>query len=501
MLVDRRRPAQDPEALVSQYWDALVHGQDSRALPEHASTIHQLYERARTPHPAPDFAAELEAHLMHAAALTNSSSPPLRLQDARQMDPFRPASSVPRGPRTRHDIDGNAVRMVAAAVLLLAIIGSAVAGSLIPRLQHAMTQPPQLPSLEAIQETATPTPTSPQMTVIAHEIWEASENKGAPLHDPFGIGIDRQGNVWVANERSNDFAIYSADGKFIETWGTPGAANGQFASPEDVAFAPDGTFYVSDAGNHRVQQFAPDRSFVRSWSDAGNKSGPLATAETAEHLGHPIMIKVAPDGTIYVSDDERNVIERYSRDGEWLNSLGSGILAGPGGVAFAADGSVWVADYGHELLQVFRPDGTLLRTAGIPGTSAHRLNVPNALAFDDAGRLYVPTSTIVEVFDPSLRLLGHSRRSEGGYSSQVEIELGPNGRIYTTDYMLGLLSAFDLDTDVPPAAADAPALLVEDASSGTPVAAQGAKMASSPLLNIEIPAGDLLGQCACSTDR
>ena len=305
----------------------------------------------------------------------------------------------------------------------------------------------------------------------------------------------------MANERSNDFAIYSADGKFIETWGTPGAANGQFASPEDVAFAPDGTFYVSDAGNHRVQQFAPDRSFVRSWSDAGNKSGPLATAETAEHLGHPIMIKVAPDGTIYVSDDERNVIERYSRDGEWLNSLGSGILAGPGGVAFAADGSVWVADYGHELLQVFRPDGTLLRTAGIPGTSAHRLNVPNALAFDDAGRLYVPTSTIVEVFDPSLRLLGHSRRSEGGYSSQVEIELGPNGRIYTTDYMLGLLSAFDLDTDVPPAAADAPALLVEDASSGTPVAAQGAKMASSPLLNIEIPAGDLLGQCACSTDR
>ena len=461
--MDRHWLDDGPEDLVTQYWDALVRGQDPGTAPDHATTIRQVYERARTPKPSPGFAADLEATLMDAAALRGTRAQDTHRLDARESVSRGRTLFSPRPGRNGTSRLGDTLGLLAAAVLVLALLGGSLAGSRILQRRPATSPPPQLPSLEAVQEAATPQPDGATKRVLTHAAWEVSENQGAPLHDPFGIGIDPQGNVWVANERSNDFAIFAPDGKLIETWGTPGAADGQFASPEDVAFAPDGAFYVADAGNHRIQQFAPDRSFIRSWSDAGNKSGPLATAETAAHLGNPVMIKVAPDGTVYVSDDDQDVIERYSGDGKWLNSLGSGILADPGGVAFAADGSVWVADYGHALLQVFRPDGTFLRTAGIPGTNAHRLNVPPALAFDDAGRLYVPTSYVVEVFDPWLRLLGHTRRSQGGYSSQVEVELGPDGRIYTTDYMLGVLSAFELNEPVPPAAADAPALLVQPA--------------------------------------
>lgn len=468
-MFDHRRPHDTPES-VNAYWDAAARGEWPDPTAPIATTIRQLSERARTPDPSPAFIAELEATLMHAATLQSVELAPTRHDSQQPGGVFPGAPDRSRGGTRRFSMYVPALQILAAAVLLLALIGGGLVSGLIRQPLPIATRPPQLPALEALPEAATPQPDLLGQGVIAREVWETSENQGAPLHDPFGVGIDPQGKLWVTNEHTNSFAIFSPDGTPLETWGTPGAGDGQFSTPEDIAFAPDGTFYVADAGNHRVQQFAPDRSFVRAWSAAASKSGPLATAEVATSLSNPVSIKVGPDGSVYVSDDARNVVERYSADGQWLNSLGGEVadLDQPNGIAIAPDGTVWVADFGHGRLKVFTPDGDYLRAVGKPGAGPGMLSLPAGVAFDPAGRLYVTDSYRVQIFDPSLQLIGHTRRGAGGYSSQVEVELGPDGRIYTTDYMLGIVSAFDLLQPVPAAAPDAPVMPVELAPTTAP---------------------------------
>ena len=42
---------------------------------------------------------------------------------------------------------------------------------------------------------------------------------------------------------------------FVTKWGTYGTGDGQFKKPWGVAVAPDGSVYVSDSYNHRIQKF------------------------------------------------------------------------------------------------------------------------------------------------------------------------------------------------------------------------------------------------------
>ncbi len=44
---------------------------------------------------------------------------------------------------------------------------------------------------------------------------------------------------------------------FISKWGPEGSGDGQFVHPMDVSVALDGSVYVVDANNSRIQKFLP----------------------------------------------------------------------------------------------------------------------------------------------------------------------------------------------------------------------------------------------------
>jgi tripartite motif-containing protein 71 len=214
--------------------------------------------------------------------------------------------------------------------------------------------------------------------------WVATSGK-TPF-EPWTMRSAPDGTLWAVNGTTN-FDLFSRDGTFIESWGTPGSGDGQFdfaranGDPYGrIAFAADGSFYVLDPGNHRIQAFDKDRTFVRAWGSLGTDPGQFID---------PVGLAVDADGNVNVLDDKRNVIETYSPKGEVVRT----IVAYPDAVG-ANEGSndLVVGPNGHLYLSMASPgrvveldrDGAFVRDygKGLFGEQA------GDMAVDSAGRLY-----------------------------------------------------------------------------------------------------------------
>ena len=69
------------------------------------------------------------------------------------------------------------------------------------------------------------------------------------------------------------FKSFQIPGTFITKWGTEGSGDGQFISPFGVAVDPQGHVFVADANNNRVQKFSNNGSFIRKWGTFGFSPG------------------------------------------------------------------------------------------------------------------------------------------------------------------------------------------------------------------------------------
>ena len=61
---------------------------------------------------------------------------------------------------------------------------------------------------------------------------------------PTSVALDRQGNVYVADEWFNRISIFDEDGKFLGKWGTPGVGDGELNRPSGMAFDREDSLYI-----------------------------------------------------------------------------------------------------------------------------------------------------------------------------------------------------------------------------------------------------------------
>ncbi|TMB48432.1 MAG: hypothetical protein E6J50_10040 [Chloroflexi bacterium] len=155
-------------------------------------------------------------------------------------------------------------------------------------------------------------------------LWEKSgPTQPTPCCQTWWPAIDpKTGDIWVADSFANQYWIFAPDGRYLESWGTPGRAPGQLdlnthrQEPQaagGIAFAPDGTFYVADVGNHRVQKFDAERRFVDQWGRFGSGDG-----QFVQPFG------IVTDGkTVYVADDDRGDVQAFDTSGTFLRKFGT----------------------------------------------------------------------------------------------------------------------------------------------------------------------------------
>ncbi len=197
----------------------------------------------------------------------------------------------------------------------------------------------------------------------------------------------------------------------LQVWGTTGTENGQFQSPHAIAVAPDGSIYVADGFNHRVQKFTADGEYVMS---IGTPSGQTPNPPEGT-FNEPWGVAVAPDGSIYVADTWNHRIQHFKADGTFINAWGTlgqvdgpavgseGLFYGPRAVAVDSQGNVLVADTGNKRVQVFDANGKFIRQFGGGGLDQGRLDEPVGIAVDAQGNVVVADTWNgrVQVFDPN----------------------------------------------------------------------------------------------------
>ena len=78
------------------------------------------------------------------------------------------------------------------------------------------------------------------------------------------------GSVYVSDYDNHRIQKFTSAGMFLTKWGTEGTGDGQFCGPKGVAVAPDGSVYVSDNDNHRIQKFTSAGVFLTKWGTEGS---------------------------------------------------------------------------------------------------------------------------------------------------------------------------------------------------------------------------------------
>lgn len=235
--------------------------------------------------------------------------------------------------------------------------------------------------------------------------------------------------------------------------GAAGSGAGQFQAPQAIAIAPDGSLYVADSRNHRIQRLSPSGEVLQVWGQYGDAT--LGDAPGGK-FNEPWGVAVAPDGTVYVADTWNHRIQKFAADGGFLSIwMTFGPLEepdtfyGPRGIAVdahrvgAARGRVFVVDTGNKRVVVFDADGNYLTQFGGAGLGPGQFDEPVGIALDGDGNVYVADTwnQRVQVFAADETGLIYTPISEwsvsGWYGGSVKnkpfIAVDAQQRVYVTD--------------------------------------------------------------------
>ena len=76
------------------------------------------------------------------------------------------------------------------------------------------------------------------------------------------------GDIYVSDGYGNACVHkYSADGRYLKSWGSPGTQPGQFNVPHNITCDADGWVYVADRESHRIQVFDGEGRYETQWNN------------------------------------------------------------------------------------------------------------------------------------------------------------------------------------------------------------------------------------------
>lgn len=176
---------------------------------------------------------------------------------------------------------------------------------------------------------------------------------GPPFHYPTNLALSPEGEMYVTdgygNARVHKFA---PDGTLLFSWGEPGSGPGQFHLPHGIAVGRDGSVYVADRENSRLQIFNPRGDYLAEWTDVARPCQVFIDAAEDVYVaelgfragmwpGTSAPADDSPGGRVSVLNREGQLRARW---GGGNDPCAPGDFFAPHGIWVDSQGSVYVAE-------------------------------------------------------------------------------------------------------------------------------------------------------------
>ena len=215
---------------------------------------------------------------------------------------------------------------------------------------------------------------------------------GEELGEVIGVATDSHDRVFLFTRTPNLLREFDRDGNYLKTW-----TDVSFVRPHGILIAPDDTLYLTDDEGHTVRRFTMEGRLLLTLGVSGQPSDTGAT-----------------------SPDYRTV----QRGGPPFNY--------PTNVALSSNGDIYVSDgYGNARIHRFSPEGRLLHSWGQPGAGPGQFNVPHGIAIDQQGIVLVADreNSRIQRFTPD----GEFFDEWLDVARPCDMFIDPAGRIFVTE--------------------------------------------------------------------
>lgn len=257
----------------------------------------------------------------------------------------------------------------------------------------------------------------------------------AVLNRPYGVAVDKSGNIYIADAYNDVVRKVAASGSNISRFagngqrtfgGDGGAANGAYLNtPTALVADTAGNVYIADTLNHRIRKVGTDGIISTVAGNGANTfSGDGGPASSAA-LNSPEGLATDAAGNLYVADTSNHRVRKISPNGTISTVAGNGIAGAQGdggpatqaslyypkGLAMDASGNLYISDWLNSRIRVVTSDGKIFTAAGNgsfnyqgdggPATSA-ALRFPWGLAVDASGKVYIADdeNSVIRVLTP-----------------------------------------------------------------------------------------------------
>ena len=232
----------------------------------------------------------------------------------------------------------------------------------------------------------------------------------AKFYYPNGSAVDKLGNIYISEEGTSRIRKITPLGEVSTFAGNViGSADGigmsaQFMNPSGIAVDKQNNLYVADQFNHRIRKITP-AGIVTTL--AGSTQGYADGSGSGAQFYRPIGVVVDGQGNVFVADLFNHKIRKITPSGGVTTIAGgaygfadgnaaSAKFAFPGGLALDKEGNLYVADSENHRIRKITPAGIVSTFAGT-GTNGtndgvadvSQFSSPREVDVDAAGNVYV----------------------------------------------------------------------------------------------------------------
>lgn len=237
--------------------------------------------------------------------------------------------------------------------------------------------------------TAAPIITDPQIIILADH-----------LSDPDDLLLAPDGSIYLSDVGDGTVR------RFTESSGLQLVLSG-LIEPEGMVLLPDGSLVIAEQGKNRLVRYSPGTQALSPFLDLTNTTG---------QAGVDGLVWDDHSQTIIIPDSPNGTILRVSPDGKTVTQVASG-FARPTGAWVEPDGSILVTDENGNSLDRIHPDGSIEKLAA--------LSIPDDVIEDGRGDILVVT-----LGDNAIHLIS----KETGQDSILAVRpIGPQGIIFAAD--------------------------------------------------------------------